>query len=335
MDNTELEKLSYFLKKPTDGRSYLLMPFYNNNKFVQPLIRDKKLLLLNTIELIEGMYLSKDIVDPKNDMHLVLLEMLFQEFSFPDIFRTGNDLGRDLLNFGASIEKHDLIIDDYAVSRKKKGGHSYLISTELEYVFYNVRSMFDLLQTISRKIWERIRLLDPSAKKKDLPPRFSKVVLGNSGHRVLSSREISKKYGMPKSFADFYEKEAAFFRFCRSFRDAISHKGTSPDWIFMFDDGAAVSISQVPFCNFTFWDKSELRSNNLGSIRALISYISKRSIEATDNFCSALKKNIKLYEAIAPGWHVFIRGSHVHHLLDLAETIRNPWLKAKKIKVMP
>jgi len=330
MDNTELEKLAYFIKKPTDGRPYPVMPFYNGKRFVQPLIKHKKLLLLEMTELIEGMYLAKEIVDPKKDMHLVIYETLFQEFSFSDILGFGKDLGRDLLNFGASIEKHDLIIGDYTLSRKKKGGHSYLISTELEYVFYNVRAMYDLVQIISRNIWKRIDLSDPSSKKRELPCSFSDVVLSKSGHDILSSKEISEKYALPKSLADFYEKEAPFFKSCRSFRNDISHKGTTPDWLFMFEEGAAVSIMQVPFCNFAFWGESELRANNLGSVKALIAYIASRAIHATVNFCSALKTNIRLYESIAPKWHVFVRGSHVHHLLNLAGTIRNPWLRAKR-----
>ena len=329
LDYNELKKLPYFSIKHLDGRCYPLMPFYNEKKFVQPLLRDRKLLLMENIELIEGMYLSREVLDPKKDMHLGILEMLFQEFSISGLFSIANSLYRDILNFGASIEKHDLITRDYADNRKKKGGHSYLISTELEYVFYNVRSIFDLLQLISTDIWAKTKLSDSSIKKKELPKRFSKVVLSGRNKDIFSSTEIAKRYGLPISLADFYEKEAAFFRFCRSFRDDISHKGATPDWVFMFEDGAAVSSSQSPFCNFTFWNESEMRTNNLGSVRALISYIAKRSIEATENFCSALRTNIRLHESIAPEWHVFLRGSHVHHLLDIAGTIRNPWLLAK------
>lgn len=331
LKSSALDKLPYYQHKPADGRAILVCPFCKDAEIHLPMPNQhgEEIVFLKPTAFVKGSYFAKEIVDLNADVHIPLYELIIQRYSFKVVLDIVQTIVNDILNFSAILEKHDLVFRD---SRRQSGqfhDHSLLIGTELEFQFYNVRSLYDRLQAVIKAIWDDTTLHDRSLKKRELPLSFRDVILCGKDDRVRSVDEIITRYGLPSPLADFYHSQGEFFKSCRAIRNKISHSGYSVSDqgpIFLLDQGFAVDATQYPFSKFECWSAGSLRNDKLGSVRALMAHIASRAIDATSVYATTLISCIQLPDPIAPDWHVYVRGSYISHLHHLSNYVIQPWL---------
>jgi hypothetical protein len=327
---TELNKLPYYHSRPTDGRATVIYPFWKDGEFHLPFLDPVRheIIILKPSSGLRGTYISRQMANPAIDFHIPLLELVVQRLSFPELLKVARTVANDILNFGAVLEKYELIVRNHQNPTAEFYDPSFLVATELEFLFENIRSLYDQLQFIIRSVWGKTALSDPQRKKQDLPRSFAAVVLSGKDDQIHSADEIGMRYGLPAPLAVFYYEQAHFFKLCRAVRNAVVHSGVSlsDDPIFSLPGGFAVDVTTYPYSEFTCWPTESLQNSRLGSVRGLIAHIASRAIGATTTYEGALESCIALPAPIAPDWHVYVRNSYVSHLQRLSEYVQHPWL---------
>ncbi|MDP8218759.1 MAG: hypothetical protein P9M03_08540 [Candidatus Theseobacter exili] len=127
---------------------------------------------------------------------------------------------------------------------------SRFVASDLEYLFIQLRSLFDNLQIIIKLIFKDIKFTDKDIKKKELPDSFSKIVYKNnkSKNGILRTRdEIIEKYPMPILFAEAYVNFGLFYKNIREIRDSIVHDGKNCGFIFSINKQFGLSIETELF----------------------------------------------------------------------------------------
>lgn len=325
MEQVEVSKLPYYQKQPEDGRTIVLLPFFENGEYKIPIQKDGKIVLLKPESLAIGGYFAIEAQKPNLDINLPISDLLIQRVTSKKLIHLNKSLISDITNFAITIEKYCLI----SKSGEDRIAAALLIATELEFLFYNVRSLYDLLQKIIKDLWDRTTIANSGLKKKKLPDSFRDVVLKGEDDKVRSVQEMMNAYGLPQPLAKFYEDQAPFFKLCRAVRDDIIHRGKSfyDQPIFGLDRGFAIDTTIYPYKEFNCWDRKTLENGKLGSILAVVAFITKQSIQSTTNYVDTVVSCIKLPESIGSDWHVFIRNPYVKHLHHLDNYINDPWLK--------
>jgi hypothetical protein len=328
----ELDKIPYYQNKPTDGRAAAVFPFWENGEFRVPFPhpRKKEIVIMKPDALLRGAYLSKQAADATVDFCIPLADLVVQRLSFPGLLKISDTITNDILNFGAVLEKYDII---HSALKKNVTGiqdPTFLIATELEFLFENLRSLYDQLQLIIKSVWGKTLLSEPGLKKQELSEKFSRVVFFGQDDRILSAEEITTRYGLPSPLATFYYEQANFFKLCREIRNNVTHHGASPSDgpIYHLINGFAVDVTMYPYSGFNCWKSETLQNEKLGSVRALIAYIALQAINATSIYANTLQSCITLPEPIAAGWHLYVRNAYVPHIHRLEEYIRQPWNNA-------
>lgn len=324
MNQAEIKKLPYYQSEPGDQRVIILMPFFENGKFIIPFKAGEKITLIEAVEAQSGSYFAHEPENPEIDIYLPLLELITQHITSAKLINLVQTIVSDVINFGASLEKYLIIVQH---SRGKLGA-STLISTELEFLFNNVRSLYDQLQKIIKDIWDKIELIDVAVKRQQLPKSFRDVALYGSQDNIRTADEIVKKYGLPEPIAKFYVSESEFFKLCRVIRVDIVHNGKSfsDGPIFPLENGFAVDVTEFPYSNFNIWEPEHLQNEKLGSVQVLIAHIVYKTIAATTSFAEALASCVRLPEPIGADWHVFIRHPYLAHLQNINKFIDVPWV---------
>lgn len=230
--------------------------------------------------------------------------LIMKRAYFKDVVHFEHGIIEDINNLATSIIKINFFHDVWCHDNKKIDKR--FVTTELEYIFKVCRSLFDLLQEVISKIWARFRYLDPNLKTKPLHSTFSKMVLKEN--KLSTSEEIKKRHSIPHELADFYHRNGRFFQWLRTYRDKISHSGNSIDYLYILDEGFAVSTEVEPFKGLEIWGKTELKANKLGSVRALVSYTVLNTLHTLEDFGSVIQSAMQLPQDIAPDHHVYIRG---------------------------
>jgi hypothetical protein len=184
--------------------------------------------------------------------------------------------------------------------------------------------MFDLLQEVICRLWNRVQLHDQTIDKHNLPKTFKKMILHND--KMMSVEQIQKHHHIPETLATFYYQTAPFFEQIKGYRDEIIHSGKGFDLIFATERGFAVHKDTKPFSAFDVWDEKDILPNNLASLRLVIAYVILETITTCERYTDTLKKTIQLPPDVAPGFHIFIRGYHTEQLLKLKEILTDePW----------
>jgi len=315
----ELSKVSYLEIKELDGRIIPLQPGFNeNNEWEMWLPGPTGLVKMQSTEPVESHYFAKDRVS-EMDGYLDFSNCMLKRAYYPDVAYHIEAILDDLHNLGASVEKLELFFDDWQKEHSRVTRR--FVSTELEYIFNVCRSMFDLLQLIIRKLWDRVRLLDEdeNARKKQLKTSFAKMIL--TGDNLLSLDEIREKHFVPSLLAEFYYRQSGFFKWLRDYRDHILHHGKTFQFIFLTERGFAVSLRDQPFASLDIWNEKNTIPNKLGSVRSAVAYVITKTIMALEEFTQVLKKTIELPYDIAPNYHVFVRGRHNEALLTLKDYV--------------
>jgi len=266
-------------------------------------------------EPIEGVYFGKEPYEAENDLNFLFLELFYQRLTWPDIMGLLPQLLDDLRNLATSLTTLAI----YQSSLSDFGfGIQRLVQTELEYMFFVSRSLYDGLQFISANTWDKIHAVDDDADfSADLPTSsFKKMAL--DGGEPISPSNLKEKYGIPEGLAEFYSNEAPVFQKLRNFRDAVAHQGDSPDVIFRTEEGLAIDTTSQPYSNFDAWESEQIDENDLAPLWPFVAYIVDHVFSAIDNFVKGLlEKPLHLPHELADGYDVYIRGHHIPNLKHL------------------
>ncbi|MBW1728499.1 MAG: hypothetical protein JRI96_17205 [Deltaproteobacteria bacterium] len=329
----EIKKLPYVEVFPRDGRAIFLRSFYDheNEDWILHLEAEPgKLARVAGGETIVGSYFAARPANPEKDLEFPLGTFIAQHLSFPDVASSLEALESDFHNCSAILEKYLLI------SRRPKEmreGASQLAPAELEYLVIINRSLYDLLQKLSKRATALVRSsFEPHDKiMEDLPDSFARVVLDGSCRR--SEQKLTHRYRLPAPLAQFYLMEAEHFQKLRDLRVAIEHHGRSLGPIFDLDEGMAVAVDEEPWSNLSIWGTQLIRGNRLGSLRAVFVYLILEALEMTTRYAKAYASCVAIPPAIGPGYRLYLRDYYSHHLVSLRATLESPWERVTESEV--
>lgn len=327
VNKEELKKIPYIDNIPSDGRIVFLQPYFDKAdktfKMFVPSGGDKLTWIF--AEPVQGCYFSDVIMDKTNDIHIRLIDTIVQYYSFKPVLYSLLEIVRDIINCGTVVEKYFIFLKLYRET-KDASIHNF-VETDLEYFFGNVRSLYDLLQVITRDLWEISR----------------GVKLPNSFHDMAKqdSKDLQKKYDLPEPLIEYYLNSKDFFLRCCNVRDNIYHYWMGSGlhgaigMVICFDEGFALLKNSVLSPNvitreFDIWPKEKIKPNELVSVLGLISYINKRTMENLEDFSHALIQSIKPCTPISETHRVFLRSPYLHHLIQSDEYLEKQWIEEKK-----
>jgi hypothetical protein len=298
----------FHLRKDLGGRIIPSIPVLGDDgRFHLWVHQGTRLLEMPIGEPVESSYFAKAKAS-EADYFLEVLDFVYQRAVNFDVFAFMGNIENDVYNLAASLSKLELCYrsNEETVSRQR------YITTEIEYIAYACRSLYDNFQRLVKNHWDSTRLLDGSITKRELKDSFAAMALNDEKPRDPSW--LCKQYGLPIQWAEYYANEASFFSLLRKFRNDIDHLGVTPENVFMTEKGIAISANTKPFKDFKIWNESTFLPNNLAPLLPILSFIIKSSLEAMDRFTRLIKGIIVFPEDIAPGYRVFLRSPHSRHL---------------------
>ncbi len=308
---------------PRDGRSVCQLSFYDRaaDEWALYLEMSGNLVRMDA-EPAMGTYWGQVPQDPSRDVCIPLLDLVYQQLSWPRVAGAMRGLTGDFHNLAAILGKYLVMARDSVTPRTAR---TMMMVTELEYLLILVRSMYDGLQKVSKQLAATVRSPSPPHDRiiTDLPDSFAKVVL--SANRLRSNDELAERFRLPLPIAQFYRDEGQLFHKLRELRDAIGHHGVSPGTIVDLDEGMAILTNEAPWCHLSVWRQDTLRNSNCGSLRALFLFLAHQVLSLTTRFAEAYASCIGLPSAICPGWHIYLRNDCSHNLVTLASDMENPW----------
>ena len=146
----EVRKLPYVDQMPTDGRPILLRPFYDHERKVwisYVPVGDGKLGRLAGGEVIVGSYFARAPADVLVDLEFPAGTLIAQCASFTGVIGALASLENDFFDLACILRKYELIATQ---SRADSMSASLLLSSELAYLIITVRSLYDILQKLSK-----------------------------------------------------------------------------------------------------------------------------------------------------------------------------------------
>lgn len=246
-----------------------------------------------------------------NDILLRFLNFIAQRACIKEVGKAFLGVQDDVFNLAASLAKIELL---HGARDKIGHGVHRMVTTEIEYICGVCRSLFDLLQEIVARLWATIQLVDPSVPKKPLKETFSSTLL--RGDVLLSSAQLTERFGLPQPLADAYVRHADFFLSLRSFRDNLTHRGSHVQTVFTAENGFLVAGSLRPFAAMQIWRDDERDPNDLVPLLPALGTIIYRTLGACEDFAHILESFILFPPPIAPGMGFFMRGYFNEPLIE-------------------
>jgi len=326
-DSDAIVQIPYITNVPRDGRSLILLPFFDNikNEWHQYVYtRARKFSQIPVEDLVEGLYLARSPADSRSDYFYFLGTFIFQHLSFKMVAKRYLQLEKTIHYFAACLENYHRIS-----SSSSSVGGILLIEAELGYLLILVGRFYDLLQKMMKEAGALVKDIHDTSRAllHSLPHGFADIV--EFKDRTRTSQEIMEKWNLPKQIADFYVSEAKHFLLVRSIRVDLEHRGKSTGPIFNHPDGYAVSISSPPWSDFPIWNAAAKRPNNLGSARAIFAYLINDALDLGSRFIKAFSSCIGTPQAIANDINCYLRNPFSHHLLMLPTMVTRPWERFK------
>lgn len=268
---------------------------------------------------VESCYFAKEPAN-EGDIRLFFIEFLDQRASYPETHKLSQAAYSDVQNLAASLAKLELIF----AAHKNWPGTARMAATELEYIFLNCRSLFDLFQEVIVTLWNHIQLLDESLNKRNLPQSYRRMVL--HGDARMSVDEIARKHQIPRQIAEAYYSTSPFFEWLRQYRDYIAHSGLDFDCVFVTDSGFAISIDKAPFSGMEIWSESNTLKNNLGSLKSAACHVIITTLRALETIIRAFQAVIRFPPPVVPDYAIYICGPNIAHLAQMPRAIQeDPW----------
>ncbi len=321
----ELLKLPYLRNVPRDGRIVPLITWYEPTAADWHLympVKPGELGRMAGGEPISGSYISSGAADTTGDFEFALGTLVVQHLSFIEVLSELSKLENDVHRCAAILEKYHLL---WTTRMGGTRSASLLIQSELEYLMFLLRSLYDLLQGMIRALSAKLVYLDGTTRLvlKALPASFREVAMSKDGPRSVD--EIEDRWNMPRPLAAWYSEEAAFFRLLRTLRDGIAHRGGNPPTVFETEWGFAVAPMSAPWTGVSALLPGERRKNDLASLRGLFVEFIARGIGTTARFAGALRGLVSLPDPILHDVKLFVRSPFGHRLVSLEEMRLQPW----------
>lgn len=321
----QLSKLPYLRTVPRDGRIVPLITFYEPaaaDWHLHMIVKPGELGRMAGGEPISGSYLSPKVAAPSTDVEFALGTLVIQHLSFIEALDLLDRLQNDVHRCAAILEKYHLLWET-RLARDRSA--SLLVQSELEYLLFLLRSLYDLLQGMVRTLAAKFIHLTGSnePKIKGLPSSFREMVMTND--RLRSVDEIEDRWNLPRALAAWYVEEGQFFRLLRSLRDGIAHRGATVPTVFETEWGFAVSPDKDPWKQVHSLLPGERQPNDLASLRGLFAEFIHRGIGATDGLTVVLHSLVQLPEPIFQDVRLFIRSPFGNRLAVLDDVRRQPW----------
>jgi len=318
-----ISKIPFITRPPKDGRALIILPFYahETKEWVKYLVSiSGDLLPIKVIDLIEGLYISETPINPVKDYYYFLATFVFQHLSFPRVSQRLLEQAKTVHYFASWLEIYSRLSADI-----KDNNDSLLIEAELDRLLMLIRRFYDQVQKVIKEASALVKDVKNTQLSliKGLPDSFVKMVEHNNS--LLTSEEISNKWGLPKSIADMYVAEAEHFIVIRSARVALEHHGKSIGIVVRHQDGYAIGISNDLWKKLPIWNESTTRPNELGSVTAVAGYLISNALDLGFRFVKAYWSCIGTPLAIADGVHCYLRNPYSHHLNNLELMITDPW----------
>jgi hypothetical protein len=313
------EDLPYLSFVPQDGRSIVLLPYYDpdEQQFYLCLPVDRQTTaLVPAVALLEAAYLSRCPADPQSDRALPFSTEIVQRFSHKHTVRVLPHVHLDLINALASLHRYFVMV--LYANEHDDGSYVAMVRAELEYAFVNHRAFYDRLHEIVRSIQKLYR-----GGGSDLPGSFAKAL-------NKSEADLREKFSLPLPLVAFYKEREEVFLKMRYVRDNILHHGHSPGCTYLFPDGIAVSVDDKlaqQLGDFGLWPEPLLRPNRLGSALAILAFVAADMFDAMDLLGSSILSCFpQPPRPIAPGYELFIRSTVSKHVVSLDDYRGEHWL---------
>lgn len=319
-----LRKVPYITLIPEDGRTVSLQSYFDENEktFKQPIPKNNEIVFLKG-KPEQGSYYARSVVDEERDVYLRLVDFITRYCSFPSTMKTLVGIERDILNCSAVAEKYFILLDLF---RKKKNALiANLVMTDIEFLFSNIRSLYDSIQILIKDVLKRLG----KSKSRQLPDSYHDII-------KLNDTKMKQKYDLPDPLMEFYANTRSFFLDCRRLRDGFRHYRTDIPVIFSLDEGFALQKDSPLFgdpvvSTFDIWPTHKVRGNGLVSVLALISYLNMTMIVHTDLLSDALATSISVPAPVFKEFRLFLRGPYTHHLVRCQEYLEQQWTNPNQI----
>ena len=243
----------------------------------------------------------------ENDLCSEFLNFVAQSANWSWIMKLFAAIGDDIFNLSASLAKFPIFHSSAAASH----GASRLAATEVEYVLFTCRSIFDLLQEVIKSLWETILLRDTTIRKNPLKKSFADMTL--HGNNLRAAEEIAAKYGLPMPIAECYAGHAPMFLKIRQFRDDLVHRGHRVQTIFHGDTEFLITNSLGSFRDINIWREPEVITNGLAPLAPVLNLIVHGTLAACEDFAITLSRTFKWLEPTVPGMRLHMRGYFMEH----------------------
>ena len=313
--------LPYLNIEALAGRAIPIHSFHDGNRWNLWFPLENGLLQpLRVHDCIEMIYLASKPVRG-SDAYLWFVDFIYKHVDIKHTRSFIAALTSDVFNLGASLRKLDLL-----QALEDLDGKSRLVTTELEYLLLLCRSMFDLLQEIVSRIWDTVRLLDTSIKKKKLPSSFRNVVLYKG--IIQSPQEIRERFGLSPALATWYSECAPFFCKLRDARDAIVHQPIQEPLIYVGDKGLSIGIdsSPLPFRGMIKWPENILENGRIGPLNYFVAHFIHETLASCEKFVAAITQEIEFAPDFAPNYSFFMRSPNLVSLLGIRRVLDvDPW----------
>jgi len=314
-----LKRVPYVNLIPEDGRIISLQSYFDENDktFKQPFPKNDEIIFLKG-RPEQGPYYARSAVDEERDIHLRLVDFITRHCSFPSTMKTLLGIERDILNCSAVAEKYFIFLDLFR--RKKDALIANLVMTDIEYLFGNIRSLYDSLQVLANDVLVHTG----KTRSKKLPKSYFDMV-------KLEDIEMKRKYGLPDPLLEFYTDTRDFFLDCRRIRGGFQHHRIDIPVIFSLEEGFALQKNSLFFndpvvSTFDIWPTHKIKENGLVSVLALISHLNRMVIAHTDLLSEALVASVSAPLPVFKEFRLFLRGPYTHHLLKSQEYLEHQWI---------
>jgi hypothetical protein len=249
---------------------------------------------------------------PEGPSYLTLhfLNFMVQHANFKDLMKPFSAIQDDIFNLSAALAMLKLVFENKELER---AGSHRMAATEIEYILFLCRGLFDFLQEVLAKLWTKIELTDKSVRKKQLKKSFADMTL--RGNAVRTAQEIAEQFQLPLFLAECYARHAAVFVKIRDYRDNLLHRGQNVQIIFRGDSGFAIQKRLGPFINPNIWHDAEV-TNGLVPLLPALALIIHGTLAAYEEFAYIFQSHFKMLNPIVPGMSLYLRGYFNGALLD-------------------
>lgn len=244
------------------------------------------------------------------DLYLPFFDFLGQRGNSLRLQYAFRGIQDDIFNLSASLAKLSLLERSHEAVPQ---GLSRMATSEVEYFFTLMRSMFDLFQEALAKLWELVALRDEGVLKRGLKSSFADMLRYKG--EPSSAEQIASRFGLPINVADCYARGRSTFDGLKRLRDKLVHSGSQLPHIFASEKPFLIARLDNPLPDIVVWSDDERRDNDLVPLLPVLETLIYRSFALFDQLVDEFGSVIRFPPPVAPDMQIFARGDFTEHLV--------------------